>query len=376
MGERRQLTVVQVLPALDGGGVERGTLEVAAALVRNGHRSLVISGAGHQVPRLEAAGSRHICWPLGRKSPLSLRWIGPLRRLLARENVAILHARSRMPAWIAWLAWRGMPPAHRPRFITTVHGLYAVNAYSAVMTKGERVIAVSRHARDYLLANYPDLSPGRVTVIPRGVDPSQYPAGYRPDAAWQADWYRQYPETRGRYLLALPGRVVRRKGVLDFIEIIRQLAAGGVPVHGLLVGEHPSGRHAGFLRECRTRIAAAGLEGQISFTGHRNDLREILSISAAVLSLSLHPESFGRTVNEALSLGRPVAGYAHGGVGEQLAELFPAGRVPVGDTAGMARLLSAWQKTTPPVGAIRPAILDAMQASTLALYESIARTDR
>jgi len=376
MGERRQLTVVQVLPALDGGGVERGTLEVAAALVRNGHRSLVISGAGHQVPRLEAAGSRHICWPLGRKSPLSLRWIGPLRRLLARENVAILHARSRMPAWIAWLAWRGMPPAHRPRFITTVHGLYAVNAYSAVMTKGERVIAVSRHARDYLLANYPDLPPGRVTVIPRGVDPSQYPAGYRPDAAWQADWYRQYPETRGRYLLTLPGRVVRRKGVLDFIEIIRRLAAGGVPVHGLLVGEHPSGRHAGFPGECRTRIAAAGLEGQISFTGHRNDLREILSISAAVLSLSLHPESFGRTVNEALSLGRPVAGYAHGGVGEQLAELFPAGRVPVGDTAGMARLLSAWQKTPPTVGAIRPATLDAMQASTLALYESIARTDR
>jgi glycosyltransferase involved in cell wall biosynthesis len=372
MGAGRQLTVVQVLPALDGGGVERGTLEIAAALVRRGHSSLVVSATGHQVSRLEAAGSRHICWPLGSKSPLTLRWVWRLRQLLVREQAAILHARSRMPAWIAWLAWRGMPPAQRPRFVTTVHGLYAVNAYSAVMTRGERVIAVSRHARDYLLANYPQLSPGRIVVIPRGVDPRQYPARYRADAAWLDGWYRQYPETRGRYLLVLPGRVVRRKGVLDFIEIIQRLQAAGVPVHGLLVGEYPAGRHAGFREECRQRVASAGLEHRITVTGHRDDLREILSLAAAVVSLSRHPEAFGRTVNEALSLGRPVAGYAHGGVGEQLAELFPAGRVRVGDIAGMAALLCAWHRDPPAVGPIRAVALDAMQADTLALYESLA----
>ena len=145
MGGRvnQRLTVLQAVPALQGGGVERSTLEVAAALVRNGHRSLVISAGGRLVPELLDAGSEHVCWPIGRKSPLTLRLVPRLRRLLHREGVDILHARSRLPAWVAWLAWRGMDPARRPRFITTVHGLNSVNAYSAVMLKGEQVVAVS-----------------------------------------------------------------------------------------------------------------------------------------------------------------------------------------------------------------------------------------
>jgi hypothetical protein len=122
------LTVLQVLPALDGGGVERGTLEVAAALTQQGHRSLVISAGGRLVARLEAAGSRHIDWPIGAKSILTLRWVRRLRQLLLEESVDILHARSRLPAWVAWLAWRGLSPDRRPRFLTTVHGLYSVNA--------------------------------------------------------------------------------------------------------------------------------------------------------------------------------------------------------------------------------------------------------
>jgi glycosyltransferase involved in cell wall biosynthesis len=162
--------------------------------------------------------------------------------------------------------------------------------------------------------------------------------------------------------------------VLDFIEIIRRLQAAGVAVHGLLVGDYPAARQAGFREECRRRIAAAGLEHRITVTGHRDDLREILSIADAVVSLSRHPEAFGRTVNEALSLGRPVAGYAHGGVGEQLAELFPAGRVRVGDIAAMTALLRDWYPSPPAPGPVRVATLESMQADTLALYESLAGT--
>jgi glycosyltransferase involved in cell wall biosynthesis len=369
---KQSLTVVQLLPALDGGGAERGTLEVAAALVRRGHRSLVISDTGRYVSRLEAAGSRHIGWPVGRKSPLTLRWIGRLRRLLLQEQADILHARSRMPAWVAWLAWRSMPPEQRPRFVTTVHGLYSVSAYSAVMTRGERVIAVSDYARDYIHSAYPGVDPARIEVIHRGVDPARYPAHYHPQQDWLERWYRQYPETRGRYVITLPGRLTRRKGVLDFIDIIRRLDSGGIPVQGLLVGEFPAGRGAGFREECEARIAAAGLKRSIALTGYRDDLREILSISAVVLSLSRHPEAFGRTVNEALSLGRPVAGYAHGGVGEQLAELFPAGRVSLGDRQGMAERLALWHQQPPQMEAVKPYRLDNMLQGTLQLYETLA----
>ena len=372
MGVRvnRPLTVLQVLPALDGGGVERSTLEVAAALVHHGHRSLVVSGGGRLLPLLQTGGATHVNWPVGRKSPAVLRWVRPLRRLLQREGVDILHARSRLPAWIGWLAWRGMDPARRPHFITTLHGLNSVNAYSAVMLKGERVIAVSDSARDYLLQHYPRITPERINVIPRGVDPAAFPAGYHPDAGWLADWYRQYPQLRNRYVLTLPGRISRRKGIDDFIEIIARLGVSGLPVHGLVVGELPAGRR-GADTALRERIAAAGLAGSITLTGFRSDLREILAVSGVVLSLSRKPEAFGRTVNEALSLHVPVAGYAHGGVGEQLQRHFPAGAVPPDDLDAMVERLRTWYTAPPSLQGVRPYTLQDMLERTLALYQSL-----
>ena len=372
MGERvnRRLTVLQVLPALHGGGVERSTLEVAAELVRHGHRSLVISGGGRLLPELLAAGSEHVCWPIGRKSPLTLRLVPRLRRLLLREEVDILHARSRLPAWVAWLAWRGMAADRGPHFITTVHGLNSVNAYSAVMLKGECVIAVSDSARDYLLRHYPRMPSERISVIHRGVDPAVFPPGYQPDAGWLADWYRQYPQLRNRYVLTLPGRISRRKGIEDFIEIIARLGVLGLPAHGLVVGDLPPGRR-GADAALRSRIAAAGLAGAITLTGFRADVRDILAVSGVVLSLSRKPEAFGRTVNEALSLHVPVAGYAHGGVGEQLQRHFPAGAVPPGDTDAMVERLHEWYTCLPSMHGVRPYPLASMQDSTLRLYHKL-----
>src|SRR5574340_883929 len=95
---------------------------------------------------------------------LQLLLVSRLRKFLLEQKVDIVHARSRVPAWIAFLAWRGMDPATRPRFVTTVHGLYSVNRYSRVMTRGERIIAVSNTVRDYILREYPDTLPWRIQV--------------------------------------------------------------------------------------------------------------------------------------------------------------------------------------------------------------------
>ena len=148
----KKLTVLQTLPALHSGGVERGTLEIARALVAAGHRSIVVSDGGRLVEQLEREGSEHITMPVHRKSLASLFQIRPFRRLLEELKPDIVHARSRIPAWIAWLALRRMNPATRPRFVTTVHGMYSVSPYSAIMTKGEVVIAVSETVRDYVLS--------------------------------------------------------------------------------------------------------------------------------------------------------------------------------------------------------------------------------
>ena len=230
------LTVLQTLPALDTGGVERGTVEVAAELARRGHRSLVISGGGALTAELSGSGSRHYAWPIGKKSPFTLLLAGRLRRFLREEKVDILHARSRLPAWVAYLAWKTMPAQDRPVFITTVHGPYRAGRYSAVMTRGQRVIAVSRFIYDYILANYPGVDPGRVSVIHRGVDPRRFSCGYTPASDWLARWRSERPQLQGKALITLPGRITRWKGHTDFIDIMSVLKQAGLNVHGLIAG--------------------------------------------------------------------------------------------------------------------------------------------
>src|SRR5690606_40675569 len=147
----RPLTVLQLLPALESGRVERSRLEIAAALVAAGHRALVASAGGRLLPALRAAGAEHLELDLGRKSLATLRLVRPLRRLLQEQGVDIVHARSRLPAWIAWRALGGLPAQKRPRFVTTVHGLNSPSRYSQVMVRGERVVCVSATVREYVL---------------------------------------------------------------------------------------------------------------------------------------------------------------------------------------------------------------------------------
>ena len=370
-----RLSVAQLLPALNGGGVERGTLEVARELVQRGHRSVVISAGGRLVANLISEGSEHLAWPLSAKSPLTLRWVWPLRRWLTEQRIDILHARSRLPAWIGWLAWRGMDPATRPRFVTTVHGLYSVSRYSAIMTQGERVIAVSETVRDYLRHHYPELPAARIQVIQRGVDPAAFPHGYRPSSEWLDQWRQQYPQRQDAPVLTLPGRLSRLKGHEDFIELIVRLRARRWPVYGLIVGgvEPRRQRYADQLRQ---QVRSLGLDNVILFTGHRSDMREIYAISTLVLSLSAQPESFGRTVLEALSLGTPVVGYDHGGVGEILARLYPAGLTPFGDLDALTAKVVALLASAPPVPPEPAFPLQRMLDETLALYESLHQAPR
>ncbi|MBV1788360.1 glycosyltransferase family 4 protein [Marinobacterium sp. D7] len=333
------MKVMQVLPALDGGGVERGTLEIAQYLVQQGHESVVLSAGGALVQQLEREGSRHICLDIGRKSPLTFTQIWQVRALLRREKPDILHLRSRMPAWVCWLAWRGLKPDERPHLVTTVHGLYSVGRYSSIMCRGERVIAVSDTVKTYIEQNYPQTDKQRVRVIFRGIDPEVFKRGNRPGDDWLQEWRNQYPQLDGQRVLTLPGRLTRLKGHHDFIDLIRDLRADKLPVHGLIVGGEDPKRQA-YARELRERVRSEGLEDAITFTGARSDIREIYAVSDLVLSLSTKPESFGRTVAEALSLGAAVVGYAHGGVAEILDAVFPAGRVPCRDQARLREVVT------------------------------------
>ncbi|MDV7394499.1 glycosyltransferase, partial [Arthrospira platensis SPKY1] len=118
----------------------------------------------------------------------------------------------------------------RPHLITTVHGMYSVNPYSAIMTKGETVICVSNSVKDYVLCNYPKVSESKLRVVHRGIDPHAYPHGHRPSAEWQKQWHDDFPETKGKFLLTLPGRITRLKGHEDLIRVIASLPKE-LPIH-------------------------------------------------------------------------------------------------------------------------------------------------
>lgn len=370
----RKLTVLQVLPALNAGGVERCTLETARALVADGHHSLVVSSGGRLVTQLEREGSRHLALPVHRKSLASLWQVLAFRRLLQHEQPDVVHARSRIPAWIAWLAIRSLNPAGRPHFVTTMHGLHSVNAYSGIMTRGERVIAGSNTVRDYILHNYPSCPPARIRLIPEGVDPAEFPYGHRPTADWLAAWQRQFPELAGKVVLALPGRLTRLKGHAAFLGLLAALRDEHPDVHGLIVGGAEAGKEA-YEQELRSTVRNAGLEGRVTFTGHRSDIRDVLSQCDLVFSLSTKPESFGRTVLETIRLGRPVIAWNVGGAGEILAACYPEGRLDPVPPAEAAAVLAAatrrWLATRSRPPACPQFQLSTMCRQTLDLYQEL-----
>jgi len=352
----RRLTVVQLLPALSSGGVERSTLEVGSALVAAGHRSIVVSAGGRLVAPLEAAGSEHVTLDIGRKSPTSLRHIASLRRLFAAQHADIVHARSRLPAWLAAqaLTSKHSPHAH---FVTTVHGLNSPGRYSGIMARGERVICVSETVRSYVLRHWPQTPPDRLQVIERGIDPAAYPR-------------QPAPSTQGQRLLLMPGRGTRLKGHATAIELLARVRAAGVDAALWLPGAVEEGREH-YLDELRARAQALGVLPQLRLEAPIDDMSGAYRDAALVLQLSAKPESFGRTVVEALCSGRAVVGWSHGGVGELLARYYPQGRVAVGD---MEALLAATLQalSSPPPEPIHPQTLQQMQAQTLELYGALA----
>lgn len=360
---------MQLLPALDAGGVERSTLEIAAALCAQGHRSLVVSAGGRMLPALTATGSEHIDLAIGRKSLRSLGLIAALRAALRAQTPDIVHVRSRLPAWLLRFALRGLE--RRPRIVSTVHGLNSPGRYSRILTRGDAVICVSRTVRTWLLHHYPDLDPTRLHVIPRGIDPAQYPRGFAPDARWQAAFAAEYPQLHGGRLLLMPARGTRLKGHADAIDLLADLRADGIDARLLLAGALQDGR-ARYAGELRATARAHGVEPFVVLSPPRADMRELYATAALVLQLSRKPESFGRTVLEALAIGRPVLGWAHGGVGELLHELYPQGGVRLGDTTALraaARALLAQPAALPET---IPYTLAAMQDATLALYARVA----
>jgi len=367
----RRLTAMQLLPALESGGVERSTLEIADALVRAGHRAIVVSAGGRLVPRLLQLGAEHIELPIGRKSPSTLLHAFKLRRLMTELGVDLLHLRSRLPAWVGLLAWRGLPEGARPALVTTVHGLNSPSRYSQVMTRGERVICVSDTVREYVLQHYPDTDPARLRVVPRGIDPAAFPRAPWPDRDARAWAAAQHPQLAGEGpLLLLPGRGTRLKGHADGLQLLADVRADGIDARLWLPGAREAGRED-YIEEMQQFAQGLDIADAVAFAAPTDAIARAYAASDLVLQLSRKPEAFGRTVVEALACGRPVLGWNHGGVGELLARLQPRGAVAAFDPLALKRGACELLTYAPAPVDTMAFSLRAMQEATLAVYAEL-----
>ncbi len=236
----------------------------------------------------------------------------------------IVHVRSRMPAWINWLALRSLPENQRPVLISTVHGMYSVNAYSAIMTKADHIIAISDCVLDYITRNY-NIDAARITRIYRGLDPSIF-NHVDVDEQWLNTLMSEHPQLRGKRIILMPGRLSRWKGQEAFLDVMKHIADSRSDVHGIVVGgAEPNKQH--YLQELLARRDKLGLKEQVSFMGHRTDIHSFYAFADVTCHLSNKAEPFGRTVPEALACGCPVVAYDRGGASESLHRAFPQGLI-------------------------------------------------
>ena len=369
--------VLQVLPALVTGGVERGTVEIAQAIAEADGVALVASAGGPLVAAVERVGGRHMTLPLNARNPLSIwRNAARLADLIRSERVSIVHARSRAPAWSAWLACR-RTGAH---FVTTYHGAYAENLpfkrhYNAVMARGERVIAISRFIAG-LVSDRHRVDEPRLRVIPRGVDAAMFaPAAVVPDRLARLSRAWRLPD--GAPTIVLPGRLAGWKGQGVLIAAMAQLARRDAWC--VLVGSGDKHRrYAGWLIR---RAEQLGVADRLRLVGNCDDMPAAMMLSDVVVHASTRPEAFGSVVIEAQAMGRPVIAADLGGPVETVEHGVTGWRVKPGDPAALAVAIDH-VLAMPPTERIalgeraRAAVLAhyttrAMQDATLDVYEEL-----
>ena len=366
------MRIVQILPELDSGEMARSTLDLAGELARLGHECIVISSGGELVPRLTLRGGRHIQMPLHGESLWPLRLAGRLRRLLAELRADVVHARAPMPAWIARLAWRGMPADSRPRLVTGVHGFHRKSFYNGVLASGEEVIAVSQCVADALQAHYGNRMRQPPRVIHRGVNTLEFDCSAPISGHWQLRLLNDYPQLEGRNWLLMPARLAPEKGQRTFLRMLAAIAGRRDDVFGLVVGAPDRGGEK-YARKLEALALELGLSDRVLFLGQRRDMRELYASSQICYSLSERLEPQGLTAAEALAMNCPVVAYRDGGgPAEVLQRCFPQGLVERGDLEALVETSLQILDRPQPVHFSGFSHEDAA-AQTLALYRELCQ---
>lgn len=289
------MNILQILPSLDVGGVETGTVDLARYLVSHGHKAITVSGGGRLVKELDAINARHYTLPVGKKSLFNIiRMVGVLRDIIRSEDIDIVHARSRVPAIIAYFACK----ASGRTFITTAHGYYKKHLLSEAMSWGKFVIVASNIMAKHMVNNF-GVPHDRIRLVPRGVDVSRFK-------------FRD-PKTHnfGEFTIGMVSRITPLKGHADFIRAVSILNRQIPRLKAVIVGDAPKDKYREDLELLTRRL---GLSRTIEFMPATNDVPGVMAKLDVLVSATITPEAFGRVIIEAQASGVPVVATKVGGV--------------------------------------------------------------
>ena len=374
------MKILQVLPALGQGGVERGTLEIASALTTAGIPNAVASAGGRLVRALEECGTDHLLLPIDKKNPFTLRKCAKkLAEYCKAEGVTLMHVRSRAPAWaVKWAS-----EMCGVKWIATFHGVYGTEPrifkipYNRIMLKGERTIAVSDYVRRHILDNYSGVDPERIVRIYRGAETDVFSPDAVPKEDAEAKKTKQYGFEGDRPVITIAGRLTRLKGQEVFFEALSMMRNRRF---GVLVLGSDQGR-VEYSDHLRTIAGKLSDETRVVFRDHTSQMQVVYALSDIVVNASTQPESFGRTITEAQASGCLVLATAHGGACETVKDGETGFLVPPGDAKAMAAKLDEMLEMSAEAKAkMRAAAVESVRSNfstarmceeTLALYREL-----
>jgi glycosyltransferase involved in cell wall biosynthesis len=326
------MKIVQVLPELNEGGVERGVVELNRELVLRGIESCVISAGGKLQEQITSDGGMHIQYDVCSKNILTLPLrIIRLKKILKNLNPDIIHVRSRVPAWLVHFANKSL----KIKVVSTVHGFNSVSFYSRIMTNADHVICVSNAIKEYIQKYY-ETPDEKITVIARGIDTEVFnPSNI--DHEFIESFKKKW-KLENSFVVSSVGRVTQLKDYETFIKAISFVKTRHPNVVGLIVGGVREDKKE-YYETLKLLASNKGLKSNIIFTGSQNKIAEIYSLSDVVVSSSKKPESFGRAVAEAIALNTPVIATDHGGVKDIILEDENGFLFDIGDERQLSRYI-------------------------------------
>ena len=357
------MRIIQLLPELKVGGVERGTVDLSDHLIKLGHDSAVISAGGKLVDLLNEHGAKHYELPIAKKNIRALTQISNLNKIYSEFQPDIVHVRSRFPAWINYFALKNFQ-GKKPIIISTFHGLYSKPFYSKSMSYADEIIAISQTVKKYIQKNY-SVDESNLHLIYRGCDLQEFNRSPL-SQEWKKTWFNEFPQTNNKIILNLPGRITSWKGIESFIDLFSYIDTSRF--HGIIPGPVARNKRS-YFNSLNKLIKQKNLTEHLTFCGARSDIADVYKISNIVMNLSSKPEPFGRTIIEAAACGSHVMGWDRGGVKESIQSINPIGLVDYGNVETLAKQIDQVLVTPPPESIPEQFTKESLVNATMNVYE-------